>query len=83
MLTVDEKGRLCFPEAARNALGLKPGVTMRVEISSGRIEIVQDAPEAVQTAFSTSGRLVLAGTGEAVDVARAIREERDALAARD
>ncbi len=81
-LTIDDAGQINLPEALRRVFGAEPGVCVRAEVTSGRIEIVKDIPEVTQTTRSASGRLVLAPTGIAVDVARAIREDREVLASR-
>ena len=57
--------------------GTEPGVRLRAEVTADRIELVRDIPVVTETSRSSSGRLVLAPTGIAVDVAKAIREDRD------
>ena len=81
-LTIDNAGQINLPEALRRAFGAEPGVRVRAEVTSGRIEIVKDIPEVTQTTRSPSGRLVLAPTGITVDVAKAIRDNREELASR-
>lgn len=80
--TIDEAGQIVLPEAMKRVFGLEPGVRLRAEVTADRIEIVKDIPVVTETIQSASGRLVLAPTGIAVDVAKAIREERDELANR-
>ena len=79
-LTIDDAGQIILPEALKRVFGVEPGVRLRAEVTSDRIEIVKDIPVVTETARSSSGRLVLARTGIAVDAAKAVREERDAFA---
>ena len=79
---MNEAGQINLPESLRRVFGAKPGLHLRVEVTEDRIEIVKDVPVVTETMRSASGRLVLAPTGIAVDVAKAVREERDALADR-
>jgi bifunctional DNA-binding transcriptional regulator/antitoxin component of YhaV-PrlF toxin-antitoxin module len=81
-LTIDESGQIELPEPLRRIFGVMPGVRIRAEVTPDRIEIVKDIPVACETMLSPSGRLVLAPTGEKMDVAGAVREEREALANR-
>ena len=81
-LTLDEDGQIHLPDALKRAFGAEPGVRVRAEVTADRIEIVKDIPIVTETSRSPSGRLVLARTGQAVDSAKAIREERDELADR-
>ena len=37
--TIDGAGRIVIPKALRDAAGLRPGVTLDVELRDGRIEI--------------------------------------------
>lgn len=82
-LTIDETGQIQLPESLRRVFGAEPGVPLRAEVTEDRIEIVkEDVPVVTETMRSSSGRLVLAPTGINVNVARAVREERNALADR-
>jgi bifunctional DNA-binding transcriptional regulator/antitoxin component of YhaV-PrlF toxin-antitoxin module len=81
-LTIDDEGQIRLPEDAQRVFGAEPGVRLRAEVMADRIEIVKDIPVVAETARSTSGRLVLARTGIAMDAGKAVREERDALADR-
>src|SRR5476649_2157203 len=81
-LTLDEDGQIHLPEDLKRAFGAAPGVRVRAEVTANRIEIVKDMPVVTETSRSPSGRLVLARTGQAVDAAQAVREERDDLAGR-
>ena len=78
--TIDYAGQINLPDALKRVFGVEPGVRLRAEVTADRIEIVKDIPVVTETARSSSGRLVLARTGIAVDAAKAVREERDALA---
>lgn len=80
--TIDDAGRINLPESLKRVFGVEPGVRLRAEVTSDRIEIVKDIPVVTETIRSSSGRLVLAPTGIPVNVAKAVREERDELANR-
>ena len=80
--TIDDGGQIVLPDAMKRVFGLEPGVRLRAEVTADRIEIVKEIPVVTDTVRSASGRLVLAPTGIALDVAKAIREERDELANR-
>lgn len=81
-LTIDEFGQIELPEPLRRIFGAMPGVRIRAEVTPDRIEIVKDIPVVSQTMLSPNGRLVLAPTGVQMDVAGAVREQREALANR-
>ena len=81
-LTINEAGQINLPEALMRVFGAEPGVRLRAEVTADRIELVRDVAVVSETTRSSSGRLVLAPTGIAVDVAKAVREERDELASR-
>jgi bifunctional DNA-binding transcriptional regulator/antitoxin component of YhaV-PrlF toxin-antitoxin module len=80
--TIDETGQINLPDAMKCVFGVEPGVRLRAEVTSDRIEIVKDIPVVMETIRSSSGRLILAPTGIKVDTGKAIREERDELANR-
>jgi bifunctional DNA-binding transcriptional regulator/antitoxin component of YhaV-PrlF toxin-antitoxin module len=80
--TIDDAGQINLPDALKRVFGVEPGVRLRAEVTSDRIEIVKDIPVVTETIRSSSGRLVLAPTGIKMDAGKAIREERDALANR-
>jgi bifunctional DNA-binding transcriptional regulator/antitoxin component of YhaV-PrlF toxin-antitoxin module len=80
--TLDEDGQIHLPDDLKRAFGAEPGVRVRAEVTADRIEIVKDIPVVTETSRSPSGRLVLARSGQAVDAARATREERRELANR-
>lgn len=77
-----EAGQIDLPESLRRIFGAQPGLRLRAEVTEDRIEIVKDVPVVTETMRTASGRLVLAPTGITMDVAKASREERDALADR-
>jgi bifunctional DNA-binding transcriptional regulator/antitoxin component of YhaV-PrlF toxin-antitoxin module len=81
-LTVDDAGQINLPEALTREFGAGPGVRVRAEVTSDRIEIVKDTPVVTETIRSGTGRLILAPTGIAMDAAKAIREDRDELGSR-
>ncbi len=81
-LTVDENGQIILSEALRQAFGVLPGLRLRAEATLDRIEIVKDVPVVTETSRSPSGRLVLASTGIPMDAAKAVRQEREAIADR-
>ncbi len=81
-LTIDAAGQINLPDALKRVFGVEPGVRLRAEVTSDRIELVKDIPLVTETIRSTTGRLILAPTGIKMDAGRAIREERDALADR-
>jgi len=81
-LTIDEAGQIVLPEALKRVFGVEPGVRLRAEVTADRIEIVKDIPVVTETTRSASGRLVLAPTGIAMDVAKAVREDHDEQAIR-
>ena len=82
-LTIGEAGQILLPESLRRVFGAEPGVPLRAEVTERRIVIVkEDVPVVTETMWTASGRLVLARTGIVMDVAKVVREERDALADR-
>lgn len=81
-LTINEAGQIVLPEALQRVFGAQPGLCLRAEVTPDRIEIVKDVPVVTATVRSPSGRLVLAPTSTAMDAAKAVRQERDALAER-
>jgi bifunctional DNA-binding transcriptional regulator/antitoxin component of YhaV-PrlF toxin-antitoxin module len=80
--TIDDTGQIILPDAMKRVFGVEPGVRLRAEVTSDRIEIVKDIPVVTETTRSSSGRLIYAATGIQVDSGKAIREERDELANR-
>jgi len=82
-IIMDEAGHITLPMAARRAFRAGPGVPFQAEVTEGRIEIVKDAhsPEITEGVME-NGVLVLPHFGYSVDVAAAVRAERDELAGR-
>lgn len=80
--TVGEAGQINLPDAMKRVFGAEPGVRLRAEVTSDRIEIVKDISLVTETIRSPSGRLILAPTGIKMDAGKAVREERDELASR-
>ncbi len=80
--TIDDAGQINLPDALKRVFGVEPGVRLRAEVTSDRIEIVKDIPVVTETIRSSSGRLILAPAGIKMDAGKAIREERAALANR-
>ena len=80
-ITIDDAGQILLPEALQRAFGVEPGVRLRAEVTSERIEIVKDVPEVTQGVLE-NGVLVLPRLGLKVDAAAAIRADRDERAER-
>ena len=60
-LTLDNSGRLLLPAQILRVLGMQPGVEMKVEVTPGRIELLNDQEDDVPmiTELSPEGKLVL------------------------
>ncbi len=60
-LTLDNLGRLLLPAQILRVLGTQPGVEMKVEVTPGRIELLngQEANVPVITELSADGTLLL------------------------
>ncbi len=60
-LTLDNSGRLLLPAQILRVLGMQPGVEMKVEVTPGRIELLNDQDDDVPmiTELSPEGKLVL------------------------
>ena len=69
---MNETGQINLPESLRRVLGAQSGLRLRAEVTEDRIEIEKDVPLVTETMRSASGRLVLAPTGIAVKVAKAV-----------
>ena len=80
-LTLDEAGRLVLPEAALRVLGMKPGEQLRADVTQNRIDILPEPPVVTEGVIKR-GILVLPKLGLKMDVAAAVRAERDELADR-
>ena len=81
MLTVDEAGRLVLPDAAMRVLGTKPGEQLRADVTPNRIDILPERPLVTEGVIE-DGVLVLPRLGLKMDIAAAVRSDRDALADR-
>jgi bifunctional DNA-binding transcriptional regulator/antitoxin component of YhaV-PrlF toxin-antitoxin module len=80
-ITIDDAGQINLPEALKRVFGVEPGVRLRAEVTSDRIEIVKDIPM-VTAGVLENGVLVLPKLGIKMDAAAAIRAERDEQAER-
>jgi len=60
--TIDDAGQIVLPEAMKRVFGLEPGVRLRADVTSDRIEIVKDIP-AVTEGVLENGVLVLPKLG--------------------
>ena len=80
-LTVNEDGGITLPESIIRVLGLKPGNSLRAEVSRDRLEIVKDGADDVPevTEVTADGVLVLpAGVMvSAVQIVNAIKAGRE------
>ena len=58
-LTLDKSGRLLLPAQILRVLGMQPGVEMKVEVTPGRIELLNDQEDDVSviTELSPDGML--------------------------
>jgi len=81
-LTLDNSGRLLLPAPILRVLGMQPGVEMKVEVTPGRIELLNDQEDDVPviTELSPDGKLVLP-TGvkppSAEKIVAAIKSDRE------
>ncbi len=80
-LIIDDAGQIHLPESLQRVFGVEPGVRLRAEVTADRIEIVKDIPE-VTAGEMENGVLVLPKLGVKMDVAAAIRADRDEQADR-
>jgi len=79
--TLDSTGRIVLPSEVRKRLRLQTGARFTVEVIAERIELTPELP-AEPAVVRKAGRLVLAGAGEPLDAAAAIRAERQAQTGR-
>lgn len=68
--TVAERGQITLPKAARDALGLKKGTKLRIEIDNGRLVIRKDVADALSR---VRGRLKLPPGVSTDDIMRELR----------
>ncbi len=80
-VSLDEAGRLVLPNTALRVLGMKPGDQVRADISLNRIDIYPEPPVMTQGVIE-NGVLVMARQGIQMDVAAAVKSDRNALAER-
>lgn len=81
-LTLDNSGRLLLPAQILRVLGMQPGVEMKVEVTPGRIELLNDQEDDVPviTELSPDGMLQLpAGINlpSAEKIVAAIKSDRE------
>ncbi len=67
---VAERGQITLPKAVRDALGLRKGTQLKVELDGSRIVLKKSVDDAVSRA---RGRFKLAGFGSTDEALRAIR----------
>jgi bifunctional DNA-binding transcriptional regulator/antitoxin component of YhaV-PrlF toxin-antitoxin module len=79
--TIDDTGQIILPDALKRVFGVEPGVRLRAEVTSDRIEIVKDIPVVTEGVLE-NGVLVLPKLGIKMDVGAAIRADRDEQAER-
>ena len=79
--TINEAGEINLPDAMKRIFGVEPGVRLRADVTSDRIEIVKDIPT-VSEGVMECGVLVLPKLGIKTDAAAAIRAEREFQAER-
>ena len=68
--TVAERGQITLPKAVRDALGLRKGTQLKVELEGSRIILSKSVDDAISRA---RGRFKLAGFDSTDDALRAIR----------
>lgn len=68
--TVAERGQITLPKAVRDALGLKKGSQLKVELDGSRIVLRKSVDDAISRA---RGRFKLAGFASTDEALRSIR----------
>lgn len=68
--TVAERGQITLPKAVRDALGLKKGTQLKVELDGSRIVLRKSVDDAISRA---RGRFKLDGFASTDEALRAIR----------
>lgn len=81
-LTLDNAGRLLLPAQILHVLGMQPGVEMKVEVTPGRIELLNDQEDDVPviTELSPDGKLLFpvgVKTPSAEKIVAAIKSDRE------
>lgn len=79
--TIDDAGQIILPDALKRIFGVEPGVRLRAEVTSDRIEIVKDIPVVTEGVLE-NGVLVLPKLGIKMDAGTAIRADRNEQAER-
>ncbi len=79
--TLDDSGQIILPEALKRVFGAEPGVLVQAEVATDRIEIVKILPEVTEGVME-NGVLVLPKFGAKMDVAKAVRADREERAGR-
>lgn len=79
--TIDDAGQINLPDALKRVFGVEPGVRLRAEVTSDRIEIVKDIPVVTEGVLE-NGVLVLPKLGIKMDAGAAIRADCDEQAER-
>ena len=79
--TIDDDGQINLPDALKRVFGVEPGVRLRAEVTSDRIEIVKDIPLVTEGVLE-KGVLVLPRLGIKMDAGAAVRADRDEQAER-
>ena len=79
--TIDDAGQINLPDALKRVFGVEPGIRLRAEVTSDRIEIVKDIPVITEGVLE-NGVLVLPKLGIKMDAGAAIRADRDEQAER-
>ncbi len=81
-LTLDSAGRVVLPSETRRRLNLRPGSRLLLSVVAERIELTPEAQADAPLGVAPSKRKVLPPTGERLDAAAAVRDERAAQARR-
>ena len=79
--TIDDAGQINLPDALKRVFGVEPGIRLRAEVTSDRIEIVKDIPVITEGVLE-NGVLVLPKLGIKMDAGATIRADRDEQAER-
>jgi bifunctional DNA-binding transcriptional regulator/antitoxin component of YhaV-PrlF toxin-antitoxin module len=74
--TINEAGQINLPDALKRVFGAEPGVRLRAEVTSDRIEIVKEMPEVTEGVME-AGVLLLPKLGIKMDAGTAVRADRD------
>ena len=82
VLTVDSAGRVVLPSDPRRRLNLRPGSRLLLSVVAERIELTPEGQIDAPLGIAPSKRKVLPPTGERLDAAAAVRDERNAQARR-